>query len=87
MKQILAILLLFPLSIFAQKEITVTTSPADAEIYNLSLGVNPVKIGAGTIPLKLEKEKSITLEARKDGFVPVQKTFLRKKDGEPTATI
>lgn len=87
MKQILAILLLFPLSIFAQKEITVTTSPADAEIYNLSLGVNPVKIGAGTITLKLEKEKSITLEARKDGFVPVQKTFLRKKDGEPTATI
>jgi len=86
MKKVFVIFLLLPFTIFAQKELIVTTSPADADIFNLSSGM-PLKIGNGTITIKLEKEKPVTLEARKSGFVPVQKVFLRKKDGDPNETI
>ena len=79
MKKFFLLLFVIPFGALAQKELSVTSTPADADIYNLSLGTAPVKAGTGTIKLKLEKDKPVVLEARKEGFVPVQKTFLRKK--------
>jgi len=73
-------------AVLAQKEVTIALSPADADVYKLVNG-NAVKIGTGSILLKLEKDVPVTLEARKEGYVPVQKTFLRKKDGSPTDNI
>jgi hypothetical protein len=87
MKKFFLLLFVIPFGALAQKELSVTSTPADADIYNLSLGTAPVKAGTGTIKLKLEKDKPVVLEARKEGFVPVQKTFLRKKDGEANETI
>lgn len=86
MRKFILCFLAVPSSIFAQKELTVTVIPPDADIYNVSLSV-PVKLGTGSVVLKLEKEKPVTLEARKDGYVSVQKTFLRKKDGDPNDVI
>lgn len=82
MKFTLFLILVFPFVAFCQKEITISTVPADADIYNLSLTGPPVKIGSGTTSLRLEKERPITIEVRKEGFFSVQKTILRKKDGE-----
>lgn len=71
----------------AQKEVTVTANPVDAEIYEVSSNGSAVKKGIGSVVLKLEKDKSVTLEVRKPGFVSEKKTFLRDKNGEHTATI
>ncbi|MES2003987.1 MAG: PEGA domain-containing protein [Bacteroidota bacterium] len=71
----------------AQKEVTVTVIPGDAEIYEIASNGYATKKGVGSILLKLEKEKSVTLEARKPGFVPEKKSFLRDKNGQPAATI
>lgn len=86
MRKLIFCFLAVPCSVFAQKELTVTVVPPDADIYNVSLSV-PVKIGTGSVTLKLEKEKPVLLEARKDGYVSVQKTFLRKKDGDPNDVL
>jgi hypothetical protein len=71
----------------AQKEVTVTAIPADAEIYEIASNGYATKKGVGSLVLKLEKEKSVVLEVRKPGFVPEKKTFLRDKNGESAATI
>jgi hypothetical protein len=76
------LLFFFPFAVLGQKEISISPIPSDAEIYNLSLGGLPVKIGSGTISLRLEKEKPVTIEVKKEGYLPVRKTILRKKDGE-----
>jgi hypothetical protein len=79
----LACCLVFAFTAMAQKEVTVTLSPADADVYRVMNG-SAVKIGTGSILLKLDKDIPVTLEARKEGYVSVQKIFLRKKDGSPT---
>ncbi len=71
----------------AQKEVTVTANPADAEIFEIASNGYATKKGVGSVILKLEKDKSVTLEVRKPGFVAEKKTFLRDKNGEPAATI
>lgn len=71
----------------AQKEVTVTAIPADAEIFEIASNGYATKKGIGSVILKLEKEKSVLLEVRKPGFLPEKKTFLRDKNGEPLATI
>lgn len=71
----------------AQKELTVSAIPTDAEIYEVSSNGYAMKRGTGSIVLKLEKDKSITIEVRKPGFISEKKTFLRDKNGESTATI
>ena len=71
----------------AQKEVTVRTVPADAEIFEIASNGFALKRGVGSVILKLEKEKPVTLEVRKPGFVAEKKTFLRDKNGEATATI
>lgn len=71
----------------AQKEVTVTANPVDAEIFEVSGNGYAVKKGVGSVVLKLEKDKPVTLEVRKPGFVSEKKTFLRDKNGEHTATI
>jgi hypothetical protein len=71
----------------AQKEVTVSVNPADAEIFEIGANGYSVKKGTGSILLKLEKEKPVILEARKPGFVAEKKTFLRDKNGAATATI
>jgi hypothetical protein len=71
----------------AQKELTVTAVPADAEIFEIASNGYATKKGIGSVVLKLEKDKSVSLEVRKPGFLPEKKTFLRDKNGEPTATI
>jgi hypothetical protein len=85
-----AILLIIVLCIgafaHAQKELTVEVNPADAEIYEVS-AFGAVKRGTGSILMKLEKGKPVTLEVRKPGFVSEKKTFLRDKDGDPKAII
>jgi hypothetical protein len=71
----------------AQKEVNVTAIPADAEIFEISGNGIAIKKGVGTVMLKLDKDKAVTLEVRKSGFVSEKKTFLREKDGVPSATI
>lgn len=73
-------------SIAAQKEINITITPSDADVYKIINGA-ATKIGTGLINIKLEKLIPVTLEVRKEGYVTVQKTFLRKKDGSPTENI
>jgi hypothetical protein len=71
----------------AQKEVNVTAIPSDAEIFEISGNGIAIKKGVGTVMLKLDKDKAVTLEVRKSGFVSEKKTFLREKDGVPSATI
>lgn len=71
----------------AQKEVSVTAIPADAEIFEISGNGIAIKKGVGSVMLKLDKDKAVTLEVRKSGFVSEKKTFLREKDGVPSATI
>jgi len=71
----------------AQKEVTVNAIPSDAEIFEISGNGIATKKGVGTFLLKLDKDKAVTLEVRKSGFLSEKKTFLRQKDGVPTATI
>ena len=71
----------------AQKELTLTTIPADAEIYEIANNGFALKKGIGSIILRLDKDKSVTMEVRKTGFVPEKKTFIREKNGQPTVTI
>ncbi len=73
-------------SISAQKEVTIAVAPADADIYRIINGTAS-KIGTGSFLLKLEKEIPITIEVRKEGFVSVQRAYLRKKDGNPKDNI
>lgn len=82
MKYIFFLAFLCPSLAFCQREIAISSVPADADIYNLSLNGPPVKIGSGTVSLRLEREKPVIIEVRKEGFLPVRKTVLRKKDGE-----
>ncbi|MEI8073609.1 MAG: PEGA domain-containing protein [Bacteroidota bacterium] len=71
----------------AQKELTVTAIPADAEIYEVANTGYAMKKGVGSVIFKLDKEKPVTVEVRKPGFISEKKTFLRDKNGEPRATI
>jgi hypothetical protein len=87
-RKILLIAALFICSLSnAQKEVTVTAIPADAEIFEIASNGYATKKGIGSVLLKLEKDKSVSLEVRKAGFLSEKKTFLRDKNGEPTATI
>ena len=61
----------------AQKEVTVMSVPADAEIFEIASNGFALKKGVGSVILKLEKEKPVTIEVRKPGFVAEKKTFLR----------
>ena len=87
MKVVFILGFFFPFFALCQRDITITIVPTDAEIYNITLNGPPVKIGSGTISLRLEKEKPVTIEVRKEGFFPVRKTILRKKDGESKVVI
>jgi hypothetical protein len=78
--------LCYVLSASAQKEVNVIATPADADLYKIING-SAVKIGSGSVILKLEKEIPITIEARKEGYVPVQKMYLRKKDGSASDNL
>lgn len=71
----------------AQKEVNVAAIPADAEIFEISGNGIAIKKGVGNVILKLDRDKAVTLEVRKSGFVSEKKTFLREKDGVPSATI
>jgi hypothetical protein len=71
---------------FAQKEISINLSPSDAEIYKISNGT-AAKIGLGSANIKLDKDIPVTVEVRKEGYVTVQKVYLRKKDGSPLDNI
>ncbi len=71
---------------YSQKEMTVSISPGDADIYRL-VGGTAVKLATGSTILKLDKDVPVIIEARKDGFVPVRRSYLRKKDGSPTDNI
>ena len=70
----------------AQKEVNITITPADADIYRIINGAS-AKTGTGSFTLKLEKDIPITIEVRKEGFVSVQRAYLRKKDGTPKDNI
>ncbi len=83
---LLATLLLGDVAL-AQKEVTITSVPADAELYEIASNGFATKRGTGSVIVRLEKEKPFTIEVRKPGFVSEQKTFLRDRNGEPTATI
>lgn len=79
-------ILLVSTVVIAQKELTINTIPSDADIYEI-VGENSIKRGSGTATVKLEKEKPTTFEARRPGYVPVQKTVIREKKGEPVITL
>lgn len=71
---------------FAQKEVNINILPVDADIYKIVNGT-AIKIATGMATLRLEKEIPVTLEVRKEGYLPIQKVYLRKKDGSPTDNI
>ena len=71
----------------AQKEITLSTIPIDADIFEISHTGIETKLGTGSILIKLEKEKPIIIEVRKSGYISFKKTILRDKNGSPTETI
>lgn len=71
----------------AQKEITISTIPNDADIFEISSTGIETKLGTGSVLVKLEKEKPIIFEVRKPGYISVKKTILRDKNGGPTETI
>ena len=70
----------------AQKELTINTIPPDADLYKIEEG-SEVKLAKGTYNIKLSRDKPVTIEARKDGFLTVRKTYLRSKEGQPIETI
>ena len=74
------------ISVNAQKELTINTIPSDADLYKIEEG-SEVKLAKGTYTIKLSRDKAVTIEARKDGFVTVRKTFLRSKEGQPIESI
>ncbi len=82
-------ILIFGFSLFslAQKELTINVIPVDAEIYEITNNGGIIKKGVGMITIGLDKDKAVTYEVRKAGFVSVKKTFLREKKGQPAITI
>ncbi len=70
----------------AQRELTITIQPSDADIYRIINGAG-IKIATGSVTLKLEKDIPVTIEARKEGYISIQKIYLRKKDGSPNDNI
>lgn len=88
-KSILLLQMLFctVFATFAQKELTINTLPADAEIYEITANGGAIKKGIGTITIELDKDKAVNYEVRKAGFVSVKRTFLREKKGAPAVTI
>jgi hypothetical protein len=67
--------------ILGQKVLTIKSVPADAEIYNVTSG-KELLMGVGTAQLKLERDVTYLFRAKKDGYVPAEKAFVRKKDAE-----
>lgn len=71
-------------ALYSQKEITIKAIPGDAEIFRIINGGGEIKMGVGTAALHLDRDVPYVFEARKDGYLPVQKTIVRmKKNGNP----
>ena len=71
----------------AQKEIIITAEPVDAEIYEITSTGGAIRKGIGSITVRLEKDKPVTYEVRKPGFVSIKKSFQREKNGEPAVKM
>ena len=65
---------------------SITAIPADAEIY-LKSGAKEEKIGKGTAIFLMEKDKLYIVSVKKEGYLDVQKTYTRKKEGPTTDKI
>jgi hypothetical protein len=73
----------FVATVFAQKTVTIQTKPADAKIYILNPGAQPSESGVGKAELKLGKDP-VSVRVEKEGYEPVEKTFIRSGGGEAT---
>lgn len=96
MKPILTLLpaLLLSLAAIAQKELIVTATPANAELYHKLNSGGEIKLNANPATIKLDKDEPYTVEARLSGYVPVTKTYVRndkefrtEKDKNPNERI
>lgn len=65
---------------------SITAIPADADIY-LKSGAKEEKIGKGTAIFLMEKDKLYIVSVKKEGYLDVQKTYTRKKEGPTTDKI
>ncbi len=65
---------------------SITTIPADAEIY-LKSNSKEEKIGKGTAIFPMEKDKLYVVIVRKEGYTDVQRSYTRKKEGAITDKI
>jgi hypothetical protein len=70
----------------AQKSMSITTFPTDAEIY-LKSNSKEEKIGKGNAIFPMEKDKLYVIIVRKEGYVDVQRSYTRKKEGAITDKI
>jgi hypothetical protein len=78
--------LLMGATAFAQKSITIQTKPADAKIYIINSGSGASEIGVGKAVLKPGKDP-IAIRVEKEGYEPVEKTFIKSGGGEVTEEI
>jgi hypothetical protein len=88
MKRIVTFILLtiMSLTIFAQKELTINPTPADALVCIMQNGkeLNCVK---GAVKKELEKNTPYSFRVRKEGYLSVDTTYFRKKDADPMLNI
>ena len=69
-------------TILAQKSITITAVPVNAEIFHIrNIGSGEDKLGTGTAQLKLDKDEKYIIEVRREGYQPVRRIYMRQKNG------
>jgi hypothetical protein len=88
MKQIVfsIVALLLGTAAFAQKTVTIQTKPTDAKIYIINPGSGASELGVGKAVIKPGKDP-IAIRVEKEGFEPVEKTFIKSGGGEVTEEI
>jgi hypothetical protein len=71
------------ISTFAAKPITITCTPAQATIYRIEADNKETALGNGTAVLKIDRDETIKIVVRLDGYKPVFKTYIFSKTIDP----
>jgi hypothetical protein len=80
-------LIIYSCNIFGQKSISISTKPADADVYSRTSN-GDVKIGTkGAAVIEMPKSGTWVIVVKKEGFADVVKTYIKQKNGATSDVI